>query len=61
MRRLNLFLLLLLFGHWAQCFKMIPNEVSKSQSKGDAEILLDESHDDEEEEETMTVSASNQE
>ena len=59
MRRLNLFLLLLLFGHWAQCFK-ISNEVSKSQSKGDAEILLDESQDDEEEE-TMTVSASNQE
>ena len=55
-----MFLLLLLFGHWAQCFK-IPNEVSKSQSKGDAEILLDESQDDEEEEETMTVSASNQE
>ena len=60
MRRLNLFLLLLLFGQWAQCFK-IPNQVSKSQSKGDAEILLDESQDDEEEEETMTVSASNQE
>ena len=59
MRRLNLFLLLLLFCQWAQCFKMIPNEVSKSQSKGDAEILLDENQD--EEEETMTVSASNQE